>query len=56
MSCSLPRHAYLLLGSLTLAALPAFADGPATWTDVTSNVGGDKWGAYGVTLHEGRPQ
>jgi photosystem II stability/assembly factor-like uncharacterized protein len=42
------RLAYLLLGSLTLVTLPAFADGPAAWTDVTNNVGGDKWGAYGV--------
>ena len=45
----LPRLlSLLLLGGLALST--AFADGPATeWTDVTNNVGGDKWGAYGVT-------
>jgi photosystem II stability/assembly factor-like uncharacterized protein len=44
----LPRSLALLLAS-TLTLPAAFADGPpAAWTDVTNNVGGDKWGAYGV--------
>ena len=44
----LPRALACLLAS-ALALPVAFADGPASaWTDVTSNVGGDKWGAYGV--------
>ena len=45
----LPR----LLASIFACALALSTtladDTPAAWIDVTNNVGGDKWGAYGVT-------
>jgi photosystem II stability/assembly factor-like uncharacterized protein len=39
--------AFAALLPLTTAAAPLAADG--TWLNVTNNVGGPKWGAYGVT-------
>jgi photosystem II stability/assembly factor-like uncharacterized protein len=55
MPASPPRLlAFSLACGLVLST--AFADGPASqWTDVTNNVGGDKWGAYGVTYVKGVP-
>lgn len=40
-----------LLTFLTFAAFSADTE----WTDVTNNVGGDKWGAYGVTYMRAVP-
>ncbi len=36
-----------MAGIITLASF-AFADEPE-WVNVVSNLGGEKWGAYGVT-------
>ena len=40
--------------TLTCAAVFPLNAPAGEWVDVTNNVGGEKWGAYGVTLHEGR--
>lgn len=44
------RSMVFMLGLFVLASSPAVraADSAAAWIDVTHNVGGEKWGAYGV--------
>jgi photosystem II stability/assembly factor-like uncharacterized protein len=43
-------RAATLIGALTLAGSASAADeASGAWVNVTNNVGGDKWGAYGVT-------
>src|SRR5579872_5199368 len=45
----------LAFWALAIAAAFPFAAIAGEWVDVTSNVGGEKWGAYGVTYMKAVP-
>ena len=51
----LARSALCLLAVLAGTSLARAADTPGEWVNVTNNVGGEKWGAYGVTYMKAVP-